>query len=67
METEEEFLHKLSELMTGTMLGSATLRWSVEGVLEDKVDIESLAIKLQENLEALVELVENRRRQVKES
>jgi hypothetical protein len=62
---EQEFLTKLSDLAASAALLSAAVRWGIEGQLDNREDLPSLSIRLQETIETTVALVESRRRNLR--
>lgn len=67
MANEEEFLRELSDQSAGAALLSASVRWGLEGALDNKVDLPSLAVRLQEIMERMLAMIEARRRQLRQS
>ena len=62
MDNEDEFLTRLSDHAAGAALLGASLRWGIEGILDNKEDLPDIAIRLQEMLEETLTLIEGRRR-----
>jgi hypothetical protein len=65
MDTERQFLHKISTPLASAVLLGETIRFSLEGVLKTRATLEDLAMKLQESHERLSALVEERRASLK--
>jgi hypothetical protein len=64
MDEEHEFLREISDRMAGAALLSASLRWGIEGTLDNRVDLPELSVRLQELVEHTLAMVEARRRKL---